>query len=275
MTSWESPPSLVKTESAGVVEATPGGTVVTSSSSANTKGSWTEILASTSFDASGFLLILESYGLTDTFTFLVDISVGAAGSEVAIIENLAFSSRRGLGDSMFVPLQIPAGSRVAVRCQSTSTSKSVEVVLNLISRSFTTHPGFQRATTYGAVTGDSGGTELDPGGTAHTKGSWVEITSSSTSPIREFLIFFGTRANVAVTQGDCLVDIGIGSAGSETTILENILLRLGGEIDGPSLVSFGPIPVTIPPGTRIAARCQSTVIDATDRLLDISLIGFD
>jgi hypothetical protein len=39
--------------------------------------------------------------------------------------------------------------------------------------------------------------------------------------------------------------------------------------------TVGPLPVDIPAGTRIAARMQASITDATDRLMDVIVYGID
>jgi len=95
----------------------PGGTV-------NTKGAWTEIVASS--DALSFLSFVVGLGDNTAAAeedFLFDIATGGAGSEVVIVENLVVKSRPSESDSYSpVPLtqSIANGTRLSVRSQSTT-----------------------------------------------------------------------------------------------------------------------------------------------------------
>jgi hypothetical protein len=39
--------------------------------------------------------------------------------------------------------------------------------------------------------------------------------------------------------------------------------------------TFGPLSVQIPANTRLSARCQCSITDATDRLIEVALYGLD
>ena len=66
------------------------GDIVTSGGSNNTKGSWTEAIASTSEETYWLTIVFK--GAVNDVNFLVDIGVGAAASEVVQIANIPFFS---------------------------------------------------------------------------------------------------------------------------------------------------------------------------------------
>ena len=94
------------------------------------------------------------------------------------------------------------------------------------------------------------------GGTAHTKGSWLEITSS-TSAIIGFLNITTALTHTSGSDSSTLMDIGTGSAGSETVIVPDI--PVGHSLfAGFERMQHGfSIPVWIPASTRVAVRTQS------------------
>ena len=248
------------------------GTTVTAAGSANTKGSWVEIEDSTAYRAAGLWLLVRSGAQSGDF--LVDVSIGAAAAEQTIISNILVmrqALRWGIAP-IWVPLEIPAGSRIAVRCQCSTANGSLGVEVSLVSGSPLMGAGMQVATTYGASTADSGGTGVDPGGVAHTKGSYSELTASTTAPIRWLIVCVSNRANTAGATSAWLLDIAIGAAASEQVIIPNLQMVADSSFDMP-MPSIFAFPVDIPTGTRIAARTQSDTTDATDRLLDVVVIG--
>jgi len=97
-----------------------------------------------------------------------------------------------------------------------------------------------------------------PSLTANTKGSWVELTDSSPIDASAFSVMIA----YAFEGSDYLVDIGIGPAGSEQTVVSNLLVTVG-TIGGncPGIVQR--IPTAIKAGTRIAARAQATGTSAS------------
>jgi len=89
---------------------------------------------------------------------------------------------------------------------------------------------------------------------AHTKGSWIQLTSSLSGDT-SFLIF--TVINIAVNDANSasLLDIGIGGSGAEVAIAENI--AIGGARNVGGIVCAFPIKLAA--GTRVAARLQSVL----------------
>jgi hypothetical protein len=272
-------------EAVGIDTANSRGTTVTTGV-ANTKTtSWVQIVASTAFDYDTITIVLSDVAAGGDF--LVDIAIGAASSEVIVAANLSASSGTGSisrGAVYVLPIPIPAGSRISAKSQSNLASATVRVCAYGSAGGFAVIEPMGRVTTYGANTADSGGTSVDPGGVAHTKGTadpgttsggWFQITSSTTNPIRALILAFPNQANGTRTSGTWLVDVGIGAQGSRTVIIPNLLLQASTTDDTMVPNVLGPFYVNIPAATAIAIRCQSVVIDATDRLFDVIVYGID
>lgn len=239
---------------------------VTSSGTTNTKGSWVQLISSANFDASGFLLHLlgDSGSGTGNGTALVDIGIGAASSEVVIIPNILISQVQSqiatVGASVYFPIQIPAGTRVAARSQCSFASAPVPVGITLIALDQEGSEPAGGATTYGDNTTFSYGTGV-AGGTANNKGSYTQITASTTNDASMLYVCMHGGASTGTTG---LLDIAIGGSGSEVIIIPDIPFCFNeNNIEGVQSVGVnpcmvGPIPVQIPAGTRIAARIQTS-----------------
>jgi hypothetical protein len=97
--------------------------VQVTSGAANTKGAYTEIVASTARDYVGlFLSMGPKDGATSLASLLtyVDIAIGAAGSEIILVPNiwLARVSQIGIysgAGPQFYPVSVPAGTRLSLR----------------------------------------------------------------------------------------------------------------------------------------------------------------
>lgn len=255
----------------GETASTSRGTTLTSGA-ANAKGSYSQLVASSSFAATFIIVHLKA--ITSAAS-LVDIAVGAAASEQVIIPNLLFSVDTigfPITTVFMFPVSIPSGTRIAARLQSNGASNTLDAVVTLLVSGFIPSAPLSVVTDYGIVTTDSGGTSVDPGGTANTKGAWSEITASS-NKVDMLSIVFGNQLNAAMATAHWLFDIGIGAAGSETILIPDLMVSSDVGDDRLSPVSIGPIPVNIPAATRIAVRSQCDIIDATDRLLDVALYG--
>lgn len=256
----------------GTVDAAASrGIAVASSASANTKGAWVKI-GSTAYYGAWLTVSIE----TDEAgaDFLVDIGLGETASEVVVIANLFISGATAAGTGRIqqfcLPMTrlYPTGGAIQARCQSTGSSKTVYVSTHEMVNSYMPQ---QIVTTYGADTAATAGVQIDPGGTAHTKGAYSEITAATTKTTRGFFLCFGGQTNVAMTTASWLVDIATGAGGSEQVILPNLPLRVYGatSVVTPGNTVFLPFPIAS--GTRVSARAQCSINDAADRLIDVIL----
>jgi len=111
------------------------GTAVTGGGTANTKGSYSQLVAATAADYVGFFLALDYQSTTANVSFNIDIAIGASGSEVVIKPNhyqqfdWASSVRAMPSLTSIYYLPIPAGSRVSARCSCTTASVVCGVTL--------------------------------------------------------------------------------------------------------------------------------------------------
>lgn len=260
------------TATEGEDAATSATVFATSSGSANTKGTYAELVASTAHRANGFWLIVRSGG--NSGDFLLDVAIGSGGSEQVIVANVLFTrqARRWAYPPLYVPLAIPAGTRIAFRVQCTTASSTLGAEVVLVAGGTMNAGGAQLATTYGANTGDSGGVSIDPGGTINTKGAYSEITSATTAPIHWLILAIGNQNNAVASTASWLIDIAIGAAAAEQVVIGNLEVVCDSNEDMPLPALFA-VPVSIPAGTRLAVRSQCDISDATDRRLDAVLIG--
>lgn len=240
---------------AGAGKATPTG------GAANTKGSWVQLFASAPFNATGLMLQVQCS--TGDRAALVDIGIGGAGSEVVILPNIYLwastaSAYSGLL-SAYLPVQIPAGTRVAVRLQSSAASGDFYFKTQLFDAGGLYTP--QLATAYGADTATSHGTVLTSG--SGSKGSWAQL-SASVAGLRRGLICIGKPSAGA----DFWIDIGVGGAGSEVIAVPD-LMAANTSTTSSVLVS---IPLSIPPATRLAARTQASSGTPT---INVSVVGIN
>lgn len=252
----------------GALSASSRGTQITSSASANTKGSYAEIVSSTPNAAAGFVLLLYAES-SNNRDHLVDIAIGGSGSEQVIIANLPYCTAGGdsLTMGVYVPIAIPAGTRLAARNQSSSGSQGLRVEVVLVDAPW--GESLQRSETEGSDTSDSGAASVDPGASANTKGSYTQLTASSGIGAKYALIVMGNQAQSARVAAGWLVDIAIGGAGSEQVIIPDIEV---GVLANHGVYAVLAIPVRIPAGSRIAARAQCSSNTATVRLIDIAVI---
>jgi hypothetical protein len=250
--------------------------VITAAGSANTKGLYgaSGAFASTSYPAAWALVsMMRPSSAAD---YLVDVSVGAASAEQVVIANLPYSNNivtSPTAANYLLPLSIPAGSRVAARCQSNTAGATIDVQVNLFAPMFGGERGLGRVETCGANTGTSLGTTI-PGHTsvANTKGTWTELIAATSFPYR--WVCLGITHTNAVATGTCsfVLDIGVGAGGSEVVVVPNLCVGVQATID--AVPNGGrSFPLSIPAGTRVSARVSCSVTTASERDLEVVLLG--
>jgi hypothetical protein len=233
-------------EQAGAVAATSLGTTVASGGSAGTYGSWVEFFASTSYDAKG--VHITNVPSNGQF-YSVQLGVGAASSEVVVAE---FGAGKSCGMATTLPVQIKAGSRVALRCTSAGGANNTLFTMRLGrgGGNCLLAGGHE----YGGVT-TGAWTTIDPGGTANTKGAYAQLIASTARPAKGFTLWLGTQNDG--TTNNQLLDIAIGAASSEQIILADACIR-SPSYAAMQISQIGPIWTPIPEGSRIAVRSQSS-----------------
>lgn len=257
------------------VTTTSRGTAITASATANTKGSYTTLIASTAHTAKGFLVTFGTAAAG--VDYLVDISIGAAAAEIIIIPDLMVGSGTGSiarQSAVFIPIAVPAGTRISARCQASTLSSTVRVKIHLLGDLPGGMEPFGKCLHYGAVAATSQGTTIDPGATANTKGAWVALTAASTYATKAIFWDQSNLVQTTRTSADWMLDIGVGAAASELVIVPNMHIEASTTDD---FNVHGPSPllaVSIPAGTRISARCMCSINTATVRNLAIALWAF-
>lgn len=252
--------------------ATSGVRAISASATANTKGSWTEIIASTAEDYDALLFMYTA--VTSNVSYLVDVGIGAAAAEAAIVADIHTSIGNNASEWFLIPRALAAGTRISVRCASSTLSSQVRCGITGVKGGWYYPQGGGDIVTYGANAADSGGTPIDSGGTANTYGSWVQLTASTGADLKAICVKTGGINNTTPTTGQGLLQIGVGAAAAEQGLFE-IPFQMGTTLD-----NYGPMPpfwfpVSIPSGSRLAARFMSTVTDVTDRVMDVVVYGLE
>jgi len=254
-------------ESVGMDTSDSGMTPIVSGA-IDTKGAYVELVASSGQDCEWLTLFVN--GTAGKEGILLDIATGAAASEVDVISNISIWSNATLGlENFIIPITIASGTRISARCQGTTGTLTFNVGLILHD-----DDAFGTAAsniTVGANTGTSQGTDIDPGGTANTKGAYTELVASSSADIDWMAIMIDPSDNNGQTTADFLFDIAIGAASSEVVVVANLHFASDSVEVDPSRAFV--VKETIVSGSRISVRSQSSITDATDRVMAASIIG--
>jgi hypothetical protein len=253
-------------------------TTVATGSSANTKSAnWVQLVSSTPYAG---VLQVWMYTINVAAGVLADIGIGSSGNEVVVLRNLAYETGNSsygikIPTRYLCPIVVPAGSRISAKAQSSYTGTiNVSMGASIMRSSmFGANTPLGAEATYGAYEANTRGVSIDPGGTTNTKGSWYEITSATTTPIKGFIVGI-TGYNSSRTNATWYIDIAVGGAGSEAAVIEDMFCIADDTNDTIHPGSSMFYPISIPIGTRISARASCTINDATDRLLQLILYTF-
>lgn len=221
---------------------------------ANTKTAWTQVTASTTGRVGEIRLrMYNNYALVAAQSTLVDIGIGAAGSETVIISNMAMGYAAGVtsGIAVDIPINIPAGTRVAIRAQSQRTSYNFNMHVILIESSDPqTTPS--SVDTLGTSTVNSGNTAM-----SGASGTYVEIISATTKDYQSLILLPGLAPSAGLSGSIVITyTLAIGAAGREVDISQSVLYFEAG--NGSSNFLLPPTTnragLHIPAGTRISVK---------------------
>jgi hypothetical protein len=240
---------------------------------ANAKGAWSQVTSATSFQYEALQLdVMEDTSSGGGECFLVDVAVGAAGSELVIVSNILIDCERPLQGSFSIhldlPIRIRSGARIAVRCQDIGGAGNRNVRVLLVGKNG--GPNYPRAvgentTTYGANTSTTNGTLVDSGATANTWGAWVQFSAATASVHNYLQAVIGNNQNTSGNSGGIIqVDhqIGIGASGSEQVVSQG---QSGNAYNLGNFGAFAAVRPHIPIGTRLSMRTRSNSGAASDR----------
>lgn len=226
------------------------------------KGSWTQLIASTTSESYGILICINSNtASTASRNTVVDIGVGPLAAEIVIVPdvlggNAGGYSIGGSGMWYFFPLKIDAGSRVVARARSTVTT-AFRVFVQLMQRPI--NPSMIKKAAYVDAFGISGtsGTAVTPGTT--TESAWVLL---GTTTRRCWFWQIGAQIPSGDTAHNAAV-IHLDLAEGTSTTVNNIILQ-DAVFTTATTEAHTASPLTIgceypvPEGRNIYARAQTS-----------------
>lgn len=260
-------------ESRGEATGSSNGTTITSGA-ADTKGSWTALGAATSFAYEGITIYLANNHAAD---FLLDIGIDdGAGNNFILVADLSMAARKQVDEhnlAIFVPVHVPAGALIEARVASSTASATLNCLIVGHSANPGGFPGYSRAVKLFTVTG-SRGVNVDPGGTANTKGAWAQMVASAPADVAAIFGVVGFNTDVArAAIATMLLDVGVGASSDEYASISDLFFGWETTWDGPNDVILPPMPLAIATGTRVVARAQCSITTDSDRDIDLALYG--
>lgn len=237
------------------------GTLTTASSrgiafsgSAGSMSAWNQIVdaASALPSAVGFHLMAGD-NAASAWSRMLDVGIGGAGSEKVILTNWGFCSA-GAAQHTYIPIAIPAATRVAIRVAA-GNAGSNDFCIHLLHSGFQGAYGLTGSDGIGSSVASNGGTSVTPG--TNSKGSYVQLSAATSRAYKGFFICTDPRSSVRASYERALFDIAVGAAASEVVILHDYAIHGGGNDTG-FIGSSAFFPIPIPIGVRVAARAASS-----------------
>jgi hypothetical protein len=182
---------------------------VATASSSSSKGAWAQVFSSTAANITHiYISNLTTNWASNDGSMLLDIGIGASGSETAIMSNVALG---GYASALSFPIAIPAGSRVAARVQGLRTSYSQYI--NFAASATSDYSRFPSSIdAIGVNTSTLKGVAL-----SGASGTYTEITSATAKDYEQFVII--PSCNSTTNGGlNGTLTLAYGSAGSEVDV---------------------------------------------------------
>lgn len=216
-------PGLSAGTAYGIVLAGGGvsGTVITASGSTNTKGSYTALTSSTTYDSAFAVVTVAADPGTGNNT-LTDIAIGGAGNEQVIINNIGLVANAFVCSAavLCLPISIPASTRIAARCQSSVASSTVYATVTLFSSDYFGLDGYAGVDALGVTTASTSLTSITAGNAAYS--AYTAISSSTSRDYCGLFALFTMGSG-----GGYVAEIAVGGAGSEKVIINVPYFEVG------------------------------------------------
>lgn len=230
-----------------VNETTTKGVQLTSGAS-YVKGSYVELIASTDAQAVGIMLFIGAG--EGSFWSALDIAFGESGYETIVIENIHLDDFRSNRGCRFIPLAVPAGTRISARIAAGSSTSILDIAIAL---AYGTSSAPSYYTTLGS--GFTSGSSILPSSYTvgeDTKSSWVQLSASFPDTCEWVLLTLYSGNGSAYHT--LIFDIATGTSGSEVTKYGNFITSAPYNLDNVSYLNL--VPLSFTSGDRVSTRAQ-------------------
>lgn len=241
------------------------GKATVNTGTANTKGSWVQVAASLSNNYDSlYVAVKHNRAAMSQGRYFVDIATGAASSEVTVLQNIqgAKSSAMDVPNptvNNLLPVAVNSGTRLSARVQCSDTNSFITYLYGLRAPAAKPLAPIPMEISLAA----SGlnllhqpmpniGSSVESEETPAQDNTWVEVVAS-TSAATQYIILTLRETHLAGNNLlISLVDIGVGSAGSEVVIARE-LWNIKNNLNA-SFMSHYRLPLNIPAGSRVCIR---------------------
>lgn len=238
------------------------------------KGAWTQVVAATAHPTTWLLVHLHPNA---QFRYLVDIGIGAAGSEQVLAPDLyaegVFASSQLSSRCYLFPISVPVGTRLSARAAGSGDGYVISVALTAVSPAVGSSSGLGRVEAYGVDVAAVQGVVIDPGATANQDGLWTELTPATGMPVRWIMLAVGRpNAQTVSATTTWLLDLAIGGAAAELEVIPDLPCTATTQLDF-ALPGVITLPVSLPQGSRLSARARCSDAASPNRLIGLIAYG--
>lgn len=238
------------------------GNVSVTSGASNTPGAWTELVAAATVETQWLIVCVSgTFVSTAAATALLDIGVGGAGAEVAVVSSISCGQIGTLanqqGATVVLPVRIPDGARLSCRLTNAHATPPTANVRATTYRGAGGHT-FQSPSSLVAI---GANVAASKGVDVTTNATWTEITAATTQPYRALLLTYGGNDASTGTVTYQTVEMGVGASGSEVSIYHaqhSVLNTEAFDI----VTDMTPVVGHYPAGTRVAVRASAGSTEA-------------
>lgn len=223
---------------------------------ANTKSAWQEVIASTTARAAFLIVEPTNTGTSGRAVgYLLDVAIGAAGSEVPILSDLQVGMRLPTSGGFAAPLpcDIPPGSRISARSQINQADIPV---------TSTIHVSLHAPQVGAPPTGSRNKFDVSPVSPSKSEGvfvgsnsTWVEVVASTPMPYRMLAVNIGGAGDPSWSSAPTSWDLAVGPSGGEVVVASGVLSDTSSEARA-LLTGLNWVCGQFPAGTRIAYRAD-------------------
>jgi len=233
-------------------------TAITAHATPHTKGSWVELIAST---------IAHTDWLTITYAGqmaaagvdtrgLLDVGIGAAASEVAIISSIPVGFMGNGSQISFLPIRIPKGSRVAMRAQAAVGGDTINPSIGLFASSAARRSPSKLVDLNADLAASTSTAFMTSSAT------WTEMVAATAQPFQGLVaILCGGASSTWSNDTTEILSLGIGASGAETVLGIGVpqIWSSSETIGSTSLYAYNPqlgihYSGHVPAGTRVVTK---------------------
>jgi hypothetical protein len=239
----------------------PGTSAVTVTSGTADYGAWVELTAATSDDWDGFVVYNPSstsslFAAGNNHPCLLDIGIGASTAETVLIGGVDISNK---DNGQFRPLvldvpwlRVAAGSRISARISSATSARTIGLAVAGY-RSTTLPSPITKATAF-VTPASQRGVSITPGT------AWTEVVAATPVAVDALIVGLGSNDNGTAASAQTF-ELAVGASGVESVVHATHYWFTTSE---QFINNFsGAIPLRLPAGARIVARCTTETMSVT------------